>query len=97
MQQRPEKYQIDPQVMARQVGGETVILDLARGSYFGLDTVGARVWRLLEEKHIVADIVAILLEEYDVDEDKLLADLAELFDTMETRGLIHRGEIVSPP
>ena len=35
-----DKVGIPPQVMARTVGDETVILDLASGTYFGLDPVG---------------------------------------------------------
>ena len=30
------------------IPGETVILDPAKGVYFGLDGVGARVWELLD-------------------------------------------------
>ena len=38
-----DKVYISPQAMARTVGDETVILDLASGTYFGLDPVGARM------------------------------------------------------
>ncbi|MBK9987508.1 MAG: hypothetical protein IPP21_11335 [Betaproteobacteria bacterium] len=38
-----DKVTIPTQVMARTVGDETVILDLASGTYFGLDPVGAHV------------------------------------------------------
>ena len=37
-----DKISISPQVVARELGGETVILDLSSGTYFGLDPVGAR-------------------------------------------------------
>ena len=37
------KLVIPAQVMSRQVGDETVILDLGSGMYFGLDPVGARI------------------------------------------------------
>jgi hypothetical protein len=38
--------------MARTVGDETVILDLANGTYYGLDPVGARMWQLMSEGQI---------------------------------------------
>ena len=36
-----DSLSIPSQVMARTVGDETVILDLASGTYFGLDPIGA--------------------------------------------------------
>ena len=42
-------YKIPSTVMTRTIGDETVILDLAGGTYFGLDPVGARIWQLIEE------------------------------------------------
>ena len=42
-----DRVQIPQEVIARQVGGETVMLDLAKGSYYGLDPVGARMWELM--------------------------------------------------
>jgi len=44
-----DKVTIPAQVMARTVGDETVILDLASGTYYGLDPVGARIWQLMSE------------------------------------------------
>ena len=38
-----DRVTIPSQVMARTVGDETVILDLAGGTYYGLDAVGARM------------------------------------------------------
>jgi hypothetical protein len=47
-----DKVSIPTQVMARTVGDETVILDLANGTYYGLDPVGARMWQLMSEGQI---------------------------------------------
>jgi len=39
-----DRVTVPPHVIARRVGEDTVILDLASGTYFGLDPVGARIW-----------------------------------------------------
>jgi hypothetical protein len=83
-----EKMSIPAQVMARQVGGETVILDLASGTYFGLDPVGARIWELLSEGRVPAVVCETMLAEYDVSRDELERDLSELLDTLADKGLI---------
>ena len=79
---------IPPQVMARTVGDETVILDLASGTYFGLDPVGARVWQLMGESRALAEICETMLEEYEVEREQLEADVLRLVTELAERGLI---------
>ena len=79
---------IPPQVMARTVGDETVILDLASGTYYGLDPVGARMWQLMGEGLTLAAICETLLEEYEVTREQLEADMIRLTDELSAKGLV---------
>ena len=81
-----DKVTIPVQVMARQVGEETVILDLASGTYFGLDPVGARIWKLLSEGRVLADVCEVMLAEYEVSKDELERDVFELLDALVKKG-----------
>ena len=83
---------IPAQVMSRQVGDETVILDLGSGTYFGLDPVGARIWQLLSEGHQVDAVVSALLGEYDVPEEQLRQDVNGLVSELVSRGLVEVSE-----
>lgn len=83
-----ERLTVPAQVMARQVGDETVILDLATGTYFGLDPVGARLWQLLGEDKTVADICETLFAEYEVSLEDLQRDVTSLLDELRARGLV---------
>ncbi len=73
---------ISSEVLAQEVDGETVLLDLQSESYFGLDEVGTRIWQLLQEHSELQKVFGILLEEYDVDEKQLENDLHELLDKL---------------
>ena len=68
----------------RKLGDEAVILGLSRGTYYGLDEVGLRVWELLQQPVGVSAIRDRLLAEYEVDparcEEDLLAFLGELLE-----------------
>ena len=64
--------------MARQVGDETVILDLGSGTYYGLDLVGQRIWLLMGEGKTLADICERLLEEYEISREELTRDVLAL-------------------
>jgi hypothetical protein len=74
--------------MARQVGDETVILDLASGTYFGLDPVGARIWQLLTEGRTLAEICAVMLAEFEVAREDIERDVLALAEELRAKKLI---------
>ena len=78
--------------VARVVGGETVLLNLATGLYFGPDPVGGMIWQMIVERGsiVLADICAAIVEEYEVEADVAEADLLALAKSLEDQGLIER-------
>lgn len=86
-----DKTTIPAQVMARQVGDETVILDLGSGTYFGLDPVGARIWQLMGEGKTLGEICDTMLDEYEVAREALQHDVLELADKLLEQKLISIG------
>ncbi len=69
---------IPEDVMVRDLAGEAVLLHLGTGTYFGLDSVGTRIWHLLAEHQSTAAVVPLLLQEFDVNEHQLRLDLEAL-------------------
>lgn len=83
-----DRVRIPQEVLARQVGGETVMLDLAKGAYFGLDPVGARMWQLLAESKTLAEVRDAIVEEYDVSREDAERDLLALVADLMAQGLL---------
>ena len=83
-----DRVKIPEEVLARQVGDETVMLDLAKGTYFGLDPVGARIWQLLGEGKTLAQVCEAMIDEYDVSRDDIERDVMRLVEELIERGLI---------
>jgi len=86
-----DKLSIPPEVMTRTVGEETVILDLATGTYFGLDPVGARIWELVGEGKSLGEVCEQMLEEYEVSREELEGDVLRLAEELAGRGLVRLG------
>ena len=82
------KVMIPAQVMARTVGDDTVILDLASGTYYGLDPVGARMWQLMGEGKTLADVCETMLDEYEVTLEALESDILRLTEELRAKGLV---------
>ena len=83
-----DKITISPDAVARQVGDETVILHLGSGTYFGLDSVGARIWQLMGEGKTLSEICETMLEEYDVSREDLERDALSLAQDLAADQLI---------
>lgn len=83
-----DKVTIPAQVMAREVGDETVILDLANGTYYGLDPVGARIWQLMAEGQTLVQVRDVMLAEFEVTREVMEHDLLALVQTLLERQLV---------
>jgi Coenzyme PQQ synthesis protein D (PqqD) len=78
----------NPDVLHQEVEGELVLLDLGTDTTFALNEVGARFWELLGEHDDLDAVVAALLEEFDVHEATLRADLEALVEELRADGLV---------
>ncbi len=81
-------WKLSPDVVFRDLDGEAVILDLVSGTYFGLNEVGTRVWRLVDEGRDPSQIIDVVAAEYDADRDTIARDVARLIDDLKARRLI---------
>jgi hypothetical protein len=70
------------------IAGDGVILDLTSASYFGLDGVGVRFWKLLQEDSSFWRAYEALLTEYDVEPAVLEKDLNALVSQLAEAGLV---------
>lgn len=76
------------EVLHQELEGETVLLDLKSERYFGLDETGTRVWTLLIELKRPEAVIERMIQEFEVDEDRLRADVADLLTRLMDGGLI---------
>jgi hypothetical protein len=68
--------------------GEAVILSLGNGVYYGLNPVGATVWKLLEKPRTVTELRDAIVAEYEVDAPRAQADLLHLLGDLAANGLV---------
>ena len=73
--------------------GEVVLLHMASEVYFGLDSVGARMWEALADTGDIEATASRLAGEFEVEESRLLSDLRQLVAELTEAGLL---EISAP-
>ena len=81
-------FNIPEHVIARELDGEMVLLNLDSGSYFGLNTVGSMIWGHLVEGDSLTATHTALAQQFEVDEDVLKRDMLELVDSLMRSKLI---------
>jgi hypothetical protein len=75
-------------VEAKQVGSELFILDLSKGSYFGLDEIGAVVWQGIAAQKCFGEICETVCAEYDVKHEIAERDIRALLQQLSDASLI---------
>ena len=83
-----ERAVVPRNVLIRFLDHESVLLNVDTEKYFGLDSVGTRMWQLATSAPSVDAAMAQLLEEYDVSADTLRSDLSGLLEHLKENGLI---------
>jgi hypothetical protein len=67
---------------------EAAILNLKTGVYFGLNEVGAWIWRLIQQPRTVAEVCAAVVDEFEVAPERCQADLQTLLHELAQHQLI---------
>ena len=82
------KVSVAAEVLASDFGAEYVLLNLKNGMYYGLDNVGAELWRRIQHAATVQAICGELLGEFEVDEETCRRDVIRLIAELVDHGLV---------
>jgi hypothetical protein len=83
-----DRVRVAPDVLFRLVGDEGVLVNLNTEVYLGLNPVGSRMWSVLNEATSVQAAYEALLQEYEVDPERLRGDIEEFIDQLLGQKLI---------
>lgn len=67
---------------------ETVLLELSKGIYYGLNSVGSVIWDLIQQPQSVQTVCSTVLEQYSVDTETCKRDVLRLLEDMRGAGLL---------
>lgn len=84
----PGRVEVPSDVLFQELKGEAVLLNLETERYYGLDSVGTRMWQLMAADGDVIGAFEQLASEYDVAPDVLRRDMAELIAKLSDIGLL---------
>jgi hypothetical protein len=75
-------------IVARGIGDEIVVLDMRSSKYLTVTGAGIRLFELLADERTSEELVAVILEEYEVSPAVAECDVAAFLAEMRAAGLI---------
>lgn len=77
-----------PDVLARRVGDDVVLVHMGRNEIFALNPTGARLWELLSEGRSRSEAVERLTTEFDASEEMIEQEADRFMALLEREGLV---------
>lgn len=72
----------------REIGEETIILSETDDSIHNLDEIASVIYKMIDGKNSLDDILTILCNDYDVDQETAKKDLLEFVGELQEKGII---------
>lgn len=80
--------------VSTRLGDETVLLELKRGTYYGLNAVGSLIWEMVQQPRTIEALFSAVVGQFDVEPETCERDVVRLIQEMQVAGLV---EIRSAP
>lgn len=81
-------YTIPHTVMVQSVDDETLLFDSATELFFSLNDTGAMMWEVMADHNDLSDVLAELVEAYDVESQVIENDLEVFVGLLAEQGLV---------
>ena len=79
---------INKNIIARDLQGETVLLNKENGDYFTLNSIGSEVYNCICDGMETEQIIELLFDRYDIEYDKLKIEILSLIDDMKEKNIL---------
>ena len=83
-----DEVRVPERVEFSRIEDQIALLNVETAVYFGLDEIGARMWELLCEHRRLRAAAERMESEFDVEPDRLRADLLRLVRELVDKGLL---------
>jgi hypothetical protein len=78
----------DTHIVFNEMDGETIMMSIENGEYYGMNSMGSRIWNLLETPKAVSEICDALLIDFDVTMEQCVKDLLPFLNRMAVKGVV---------
>ena len=89
MTNNDDRFEVAPDIVATDFDGkDAVVLNLATKKYYTLNETATAIWSGIEEKRKVSALVDLLLERFEVTEEKARVSVIETLSRLQSQDLV---------
>ena len=88
-----EKYHRNKEIIDGELDNKQIMMHLDNGMYYGLNTIGKRIWDLVEKPLSFDDIIKVLLSEFEVSEEQCTREVAVFLEKALEMEIILKSEM----
>lgn len=85
------RYQQQPDLIAADLGGETVMMSISTGKYFALRGIGHFIWEFLSEPASIDEVVGAIETRYEVDREQAQTDCEAFINDLVAKDLLKQS------
>lgn len=75
-------------LIAQEIEGELVMLDMKSGHYFGLDPIASAIWKHMDQPISFKNVCQKLMQEYAVSEEQCIEDVSMFLNDLLDKELV---------
>ena len=75
-------------LLSSNLAGDVVMMDIEQGSYYGLETVAARIWTLTEQPITISALCENLVSEYNIAPEQCQQEVMTFLSELLVRRII---------
>jgi hypothetical protein len=83
-------FKVFDDVFCSYVENEAILLHVSSGMYYSLSETSLPFWEALQKQQPFEPVVESLIDEYEVDRDRVLNDLEDFIEELSSYGLIYK-------
>jgi len=82
------RIKLNQELLQSEIDGETIMMSIDNGKYYGLNTVASKIWELLKDEPLFSELISKLVEEYNVEQVECEKDTKEFLENLIENKLI---------
>ena len=76
------------ELLASELDGELVMMDVESGKYYGLNGMGSVIWNMIDDPKSVSEICLQLEKEYDVEKETCEQEVMAFLNSMDKEKML---------
>ena len=82
------KIKLNQELLQSEIDGETIMMSIDNGKYYGLNTVASKIWEIIKDEPLFSELIDKLTSEYNVEKEQCIIDTKSFIENLVKNKLV---------